>query len=149
LGTRTELLVPQPLVELALLGYESFSFMVETLELSLDKGIEYANLFKGCELLRFLFLERGERGVGGDMPLIPLLAQMFELLLADDEDLSRFLDWVRCDKGTDVDDDEVFTVFTLVSDSARSFLTASGECVPKMNTFKIRPRNLRQIMQRN
>lgn len=81
-------------VELALLGYESFSFMVETLELSLESGMEKANLFNGCELLMLRFLDRGERGVGGDMPLIPLLAaHRLELLLADDDDLSRFRDW--------------------------------------------------------
>lgn len=81
-------------VELALLGYESFSLMVETLELSLESGMEKANLFNGCELLMLRFLDLGERGVGGDMPLIPLLAaQRLELLLADDEDLSRFRDW--------------------------------------------------------
>lgn len=89
-------------VELALLGYESFSLMVDTLELSLESGMEKANLFNGCELLRLRLLDRGDRGVGGDMPLIPLLAHRLELLLA-----------------------EVFTVLTLVSERASSFLTAS------------------------
>jgi hypothetical protein len=117
-------------VELALLGYESFSLMVDTLELSLESGMEKANLFNGCELLRLRLLDRGDRGVGGDMPLIPLLAHRLELLLAEDDDLMRFRDWDKCDRGTEVDDDEVFTVLTLVSERASSFLTASGECAP-------------------
>ena len=38
---------------------------------------------------------------------------------------------LMCDKGTVVVELEFLTVLTFVSDKERSFLTASGECVPK------------------
>ena len=37
---------------------------------------------------------------------------------------------LRCERGTEVEETEALTVFTLVSDSESSFLTASGEWVP-------------------
>jgi len=51
----------------------------------------------------------------------------------EDEDVLRRSrdELLICESGTDDDEDEFLTVFTLVSDSANSFLTASGECAPK------------------
>lgn len=103
--------------------------MVDTLELSLDSGIVYVYLFKGCELLIERSFVLGDKGVGGDMEPIALFDTF--VLATDDVDVFKTMrELLKWDKGTELDDDEFFTVFTLVSDKANNFLTASGECVP-------------------
>lgn len=83
-----ELLFVALLIELGLgvsesMLYLELSFMVDTLELSLDNGIEYVYLFSGCELLIDRCLAFGERGVVGDSPPTAPVADplVFPLLL--------------------------------------------------------------------
>ena len=78
----------------------------------------------------------GDMGTFGDkLPAAILFEDKFPTLLLPDVFSRREL--LRCDRGTDVDEIELFTVFTFDSDKAKSFLTASGECVPFLRYKKI------------
>ena len=70
----------------------------------------------------------GDIGLGGETASITTFAAM--LVLAEFELFKKRRELLICDKGTELDDDDVLTVFTFVSDNERSFLTASGECAP-------------------
>ena len=95
-------------------------------------------LFKGWELLIERCLALGERIVGGETASITTLPAKL-LLVEEDELLRKRRELLIWDKGTELDDDEVFTVFTtLVSDKESSFFTASGECAP---FFQIKNKN--------
>lgn len=65
---------------------------------------------------------------GGDDTTAPITDDDEDVFIVPPALCKREL--LSCDNGTDDDDEDGFTVFTLVSDRARSFLTASGECAP-------------------
>lgn len=95
----------------------------------------------GCEELTDRCLVLGDRAAAteeeevGDVVVIIGAAALFTPppTIDEDEDVLRRSrdELLICESGTDDDEDEFLTVFTLVSESANSFLTASGECAPK------------------
>jgi len=130
------------------MAYLPFSLIVDTLELSLDNGmLPTLNLFIGCELLMVRLLLLGDKCTDGEMVVADMFWLMLLLLLLlllcwmldteESDDVEVKFEWFEfkgvlralamCDKGTLVDEDEFFTVFTLLSDKASNFLTASGE----------------------
>ena len=120
-----------------LLLYESFSFIVDTLELSLDRGMADDDVLwlylSGCELLVDLILARGERGVTGETfppPFITFVCQLVLLCAMLDDVLSMNLEllmWVA-DDGTGVDDEEFLS---FVSDNASNFSDGIGRMSAK------------------
>lgn len=90
----------------------------------------------GCDELTDRCLVLGDRAATdeedvGDVVVI-IGAALTPPTIDEDEDVLRRSrdELLICESGTDDDEDEFLTVFTLVSESAKSFLTASGECAP-------------------
>ncbi len=90
-------------------------------------------MLSGCELLIERCLVFGDNGIVGDKLTTlfddKLVLFALPLLLPDVFNKRELLKW---DNGTDVDETEFLTVLTFVSDRDKSFLTASGECVPSL-----------------